>query len=99
MTNYPRKLKKMDSFTVQAAYDPRYIPTLIGMVNLPQTITITYPNGDTNCFYGALQKIEWGDMKIGEFPEGTFTIMVMNCDPANNLVEAGPVYTSGGGTA
>jgi hypothetical protein len=94
-TMYPRTLKKMDSCTYQAAYDPDAIPTLLGMVNSLQVITVTFPFNDTLCFWGWLRKFEPQELKEGEFPMANVTIEVSNYDGAN---EQSPVYTASGGT-
>lgn len=96
---YPRALKKIDSITFEAAYDPDFLPAIRALVNTPDTITVLYPDGSTDAMFGYLQKIEFSEFKEGEFPKCNGTIVVTNTDNASaSLAEQGPVFTAAGGT-
>lgn len=95
-TLHPRRLVKMADATTMVAYNPVVLNELLSLLNVQTTITITFPDAATWCFYGFLQKFEPGDNKEGEFPEATVTVVPTNWDYVNK-VEAGPVYTTGSG--
>ena len=80
------------------AYDPNNFNDIRGMINQEQTITITYPNGDTEADFGVLQKFERNQLQEGEFPEASFTIFFTGKDSSGT--EQVPVVTplSGSGT-
>lgn len=93
----PRKLKKLDPFTINAGYDPNVLPTIINNINIQQTITVWFPDGGALAFYGYMQKFDPGEMKEGTMPLANITFVPTNYDHVNE-VEAGPVYTAGTGT-
>lgn len=95
-TMFPRHLLKMDDGTVEAGYDPDFMTVIIGMVNVVDTITITWPDGSTLCFFGFLKKIEFSELKEGEFPICTPTFSPTQANALD--VEFGPVFTPAGGT-
>ena len=93
----PRALKTRDPYTATVAYDPDVIATIVTMCGKEDSITIHWPEGSTDSFYGYLQKFEPKELKEGEPPEADITIAVTNWDSVNN-VEQGPVYTADAGT-
>ncbi len=98
-TMYPRTLKKLDPVTFEGAYDIDFLPSIISLVNKLDTITVLFPDGSTFCFFGWLQKIEFGELKEGEFPKCNGNIVPANVDPSSNvLAEQGPVFTAAAGT-
>jgi len=96
-TRQPRKLKTLDPSTFMAAYDPDVIPSLYGQINRQDTITFTFPDGSTLCFFGFLQKFEPGELREGEFPDATCTFVPTNQDLTTG-VEQAPVFTPAAGT-
>lgn len=97
-TKAPRALKTMMPVTIKAAYDATVWPQLMTNINLEQTITHTYPDGSTLCYYGFLQKAEYEETgEDGKQPEVTLTVIPTMWDPVNQ-VEAGPVFASAHGT-
>jgi hypothetical protein len=95
-TMYPQSLQKSDEITFQAAIDPDAITVLDNsLVNHPDTITESLPDGSTEAFYGVLRKWEPSEWAIGEFPLVTLTVGIMNYDTIANL-EQGPVLTQAG---
>jgi hypothetical protein len=103
-TKSPRSLVDMKECTFTCAYTlhtlalPEALNDVWSMLNVRQTITVTFPDGSQLAFYGYLQKFEMGDLKEGEFPEATCTIQPTNFDHVNG-VEAGPILYLGAGTA
>lgn len=96
-TKYPGALLDTGELTVTCAYDPVFKTNVLQMININQAITITYPDGSTESFWGVLRSFESGDLVENQFPEGTLTIAPTNYDPDND-VEAGPVIASVSGT-
>lgn len=96
-TYAPRNLAEMTDSQFTAAYDPRVLPQILALRNVPTTITIQFPNGDSWAYYGFLQKFEPGELTEGEQPEATVTISPTNRDPLTGE-EEDPVLTELYGT-
>ncbi len=93
-----RHLKTLDDANMMCAYDPDAITDLLALINDDTgSVTFLFPDASTWCAWGYLGKIEFGDLKEGEFPEATVTIFITNYDK-NGGVEAAPVFTPGTGT-
>jgi hypothetical protein len=97
-TRSPRALKTLTDSTVTAQYDPKVYTQIEALVNVRGAITVHFPDNSSLAFYGFLQKFEPGELKEGDPPEASITIIPTNYDPVNH-VEAAPVYTSPAGTA
>lgn len=95
-TFFPRHLKKVDDVTFEVAYDPDAWNTIAAQVNVNQSFSFFFPDGSYVDFWGVLRKVEWAELKIGEFPKATVTIGVTNTDASS--VESGPVFTAAVGT-
>lgn len=89
--------EKTDGQTT-VGYDPNVEPEIRAMLGVNQEITITYPNGDTEADWGALQKFERAELQEGTMPEATVTFGFSGRD--NSGVEQLPRLTplSGSGT-
>ncbi len=96
-TKSPRQLKTMTESTTMAAYDPAVYTQIVELINKEGSITVHFPDGSTLDFYGYLQKFEPGDLKEGEQPEASITIVTTNQDPVTGA-ETPPVVTSVAGT-
>ncbi len=94
----PRQLKTLMPIKLTAAYDPQCIPSLVNIINLPQSLTVHFPEGASIAFYGFIQKFEPKENKEGEMPLCDLTVTPTNQDYVNQ-VEAGPLYTPSSGTA
>ena len=92
-----RQLRTLVDSTAACAYDPDVFTALVAEVNLPQTITITFPDKSTLAFYGFMQKAEAQENKEGEMPMVDVTITPTNWDYVNG-VEAAPTFTPAAGT-
>lgn len=79
------------------AYDPAVWDSIFLLVNVPQTITVTFSDGSTLAFFGYLKSFEPQEMVEGEQPEAQITIVATNVDPLS-CEEALPVMTPGTGS-
>lgn len=100
-TKSPQRLKDIDDIVVVAAYDPGQLGDnpdgLLSLINLPDAITVRWPDRSAQAQWGYLRRAEFSAMVKGTQPEVTLTIVVTNWDPVN-CVEAGPVFIDGTGS-
>lgn len=98
-TKAPRSLIDYDNSTLNVAWDPNAFGTgqVKSLINFRDSITCRFPDGSTLTFYGYLQKFEPSDMKEGDMPEASITIVPTNWDPVGR-VEAAPVFVNVVGT-
>lgn len=96
-TKAPQRLKGVDDIVVVAAYDPAAASTFWDMVNVPDNITVAWPDGSAQAQWGYVRRFEFSPLTKGEQPEVTLTIVVTNWDP-NECVEACPVWAEGTGS-
>jgi len=93
-----QRLITTTAITITAAYDPEVKDQIIAnLVNQEGSITIHYPDGSTEDFFGYLQTFEPQPHVQGEPPEATITVVPTNNDPADGT-EQGPVLTGISGT-
>lgn len=97
VTKYPGALVEDGSITGKAAYDPAVKSSIDLILNVPTTITITYPDGTAEANFGALNKVEYDELQRNTLPELSYTIEMMNYDYVNK-VEAGRTIVSVPGT-
>ncbi len=96
ITLFPRGLRRQTDTMISAAVDPDAFPVLDSLINIPDTITVLYPDSSTEAWFGWLQKYEATEWEIGGFPLLNVTVIPSNCDPT--LTEYGPTYTAASGT-
>ena len=92
-----RALKTMTPMTTTAAYDPNVYNNLNSLINVETSITVIFPDGSTLAFFGFLQKFEPQELKEGEQPLASITIVPTNIDPSDGS-EAEFVLNSAAGT-
>ncbi len=92
----PRSLATMTPMTCSAAYDPDAYDEILAILNLNREWTVTFPDGSTLDFWGALIRFEPGELVEGTFPEATITIGPTNQD--NDGAEQAAVMTEVAGT-
>jgi len=97
-TRRPRALMKADGAKIKAqlaAGTRKQVDLLIGV---EATITETYPDGSTYCYYGYFKSVKFDTFKEGEKPMCEVEVVETDWDYVNS-VEAGAVFTAIAGTA
>lgn len=92
-----RALKTLTEASCTAAWDPKLYDQIIALINVETSITIHFPSGATLAFFGFLKSFDPSELKEGEQPEASITIVCTNVDPSDGT-EAGPNYITGSGT-
>ena len=94
-----RVLKTLTESTVRCTYDPKVYDSIIAQINVNQSITVTFWNGDKLNFFGVLRSFEPSGVSDDEsgMPEADVGITPTNVDPADGT-ETGPNYITSAGT-
>lgn len=79
-TYAPQDLKEVTDSQMVCGYDPACLATLLAQINVPQKITLYFPNGDTWLFDGYLKNFAPNAMSPTAMPEATCTIVATNVD-------------------
>jgi hypothetical protein len=95
-TAWPRSLIEIGDGRFLAAYDPAVRPLLVAQLNVNQEITVTYNDGSTDAFWGALNTFVPQPHAEGDQPEAEVTFIITNAD--STFLEAGPANASISGT-
>lgn len=96
-TFYPRAVAKLSNVEGMYAYPSKAYEDVWLVLNVLQSITIHFPNGDQLVFWGHLKAFKPEALKEGDFPKANCAIVVDNWDPANN-VQAVPIFLPISGT-
>lgn len=86
----PRKRKKMTNGGMRVAYDPACLSDINAAINRKDSITIHYPDGSGDAFYGYLKSFERDNLTFGTFPTAMCDIVATNRDASGAMV--GPVH-------
>jgi hypothetical protein len=89
-TRSPKALITLAECTFEAAYDAAVYPQILAMVNVNQSIVITFPDATTLTFWGWLDKFIVNEHNEGEQPTATVTIVPSNVNGSG--VETAPVH-------
>lgn len=89
-TFYPKQLYTMGDCSVVVAYDPDLYDEMVSVIGVNQTITITFPDGETLAFWGTLDSFAPNENVEGEQPTAVLTIIATNLDDSN--VETEPTF-------
>lgn len=89
-TGAPRSLRTLSPITLSVSYNPAVYDNILDILNSNGWWTITFPDGSTLDFVGALTQFTPGALAEGSPPEATITI-----SPTNQIngSEEAPVYT------
>ncbi len=90
--SWPKSRKKYLPLTVMASWDPDVYGQNLGVVggtaaiiNLNQSMTLTFPGGRVLSFWATITKFEPAAMKEGERPTATVTIELTNMNSLGNV--------------
>lgn len=95
-TYSPRQLMAGTEATLVCAYDPAVLLTLRQSVNVPDTVTITHPDGTTDARFAFVQKVTPQNHVEGEQP--TIEVVLFPMDQDSGGAEQEPVIVSVAGT-
>lgn len=93
-TMSPKQLQTLSDASFEAAYDPAFYDEILAMVNINQTITVTFPDAGTLVFRGWIDEFAPNRVVEGEQPTAEVTVVVSNRDPITGA-ETGPSFTAG----
>ena len=96
-TKAPQQLIDLTEGSIRVQYDPDIIAQVRAMINLEQTLTVTYPDGSTDAIFGVLRTFEPDEIVTGETPEATAVFSPTNVEPGTSTEEA-PVFVNVPGT-
>lgn len=96
-TKAPQSLIDLTEGQIRVQYDPVCISEIRAMINVEQTLTVTYPDGSTDAIFGYLRTFETEEIVTGETPEATMSFVPTNVEPGTSTEEA-PVYVDVPGT-
>jgi hypothetical protein len=94
-TKTPRKLITMGDVQARVQFNPSLYTSILARVNVPDTVTITFPDHSSLAFYGYLKSFAPAELSEGAVGTGTITITPTLADPTTGA-EQGPVYTPPG---
>lgn len=93
-TRAPKKLKTLDTASCTVSYKPSVYSAVVSTLLLVNNlITITFPDNSTLTFWGWLDEFRPGEVREGEQPTATVTIICSNQD--NTGAEVAPVLVEG----
>ena len=90
-TAAPQGLIELTDSGTKVAYDPSVMDEIQALINVRDTVTISYPDNDTYAFFGYLKSFIPDEMTEDTQPEATVEIVSTNWDPVAET-EEGPVY-------
>lgn len=93
----PQQLYQLTEVPVTCAYDPDVINQIVAIIGTPMSVTVTFPDGSTDSFFGYLRTFEPQPLERGGMPTANITVQPTAWDPDNRL-EVGRVLTEVAGT-
>lgn len=86
-TASPRALKTMTAGSIKCAYDPILFTSILALINVEQTITVTFPDTTTLAFYGFVKSFSPEDLQEGDQPMASVEFVPTNQDPTTGAEE------------
>lgn len=91
-TKWPKSLISLTESSFTAAYDPAVYDEIVAMVNVNQSIVITFPDASTLTFWGWLDEFTPDRVREGEQPTAEVRIECSNQNASK--VETAPSYSA-----
>ena len=85
-TASPKQLKTLTPAALVVAYDPDVYDDIVGMVNVNQSIVITFADDTTMTFWGWLDEFNPNPIVEGEQPTANVVIIPSNQDASGDEV-------------
>ena len=95
-TKWPRQLKEHTDISMRVAYAGEVRTQIEALVNVNDEITVTYPDGTTDAFWGYLRSFTPQECADGSQPEADIVVVVTNTDAS--YAEQGPAMVAVTGT-
>lgn len=93
----PKQRKRLTPGQMRVAYDPDKFDDVVALINVVTSVTVYYPDGSSDTFWGYLKSIEKDNLTFGNMPTANCEIIPTNRDPVLH-VKAAPFHTSTPGT-
>jgi hypothetical protein len=93
----PRQLISGTEATVTAAYDPSVLGVLRASINVPDTVTITHPDGSTEARFAFVQKVT-PSSNTSDGDQPTIEVVLFPMDQDDDGNEQEPVLVNVAGT-
>jgi hypothetical protein len=90
-------LVKSNNMELTVEYDPAVRVSILAALGRHDTISILYPNLDTDSFYGAV--IEWDPQPLKRDEKPTARVVIAHLAQDSACVEYGPTFVAGPGTS
>lgn len=89
-TKSPKSLITLGDAQAEVAYDPAVYNEIVGMINVNQQITITFPDAHTLVFWGWIDSFSPNPIVEGQ--QATAAIVIKCSNQNDSGVETAPVY-------
>ena len=89
---FPKALSELTNGSASVTYDPSTVATVLSAINVEQTITHTFKDGDSIAYYGYLKS--WVPTGKNDDGQPTADIELVPCGINSGGTEAGLTYTS-----
>lgn len=98
MQKAPNDIVEITDLQMKVKFDPQYLSNILAAINRRDSVSTTWPTGDTEAAWGYLRSFQPSEHTRGSDVTADCVIVITNTDPSN-CQEAGPVFAAGTGTA
>ena len=96
VTKWPRQLKEHTDISMRVAYAGEVRTLIEALVNVNDEVTVIFPDGTTDVFWGYLRSFSPQECTDGGQPEADIVVVITNTDAS--YAEQGPVMAAAAGT-
>lgn len=90
-TKWPKSLKTLTESSLLCAYDPDAVTEYLSMINVNQSIEITFPGSEVLTFWGYVDSFTMNAIVEGEQP--TAEVVIIPTNQNNYKVETAPAIS------